>query len=202
MGNKITTSKPKITTYSVKGKTLKEVWTNVLKVGPKDPNDNKKVAALTETTITVNDKWDAETRGGRCLTNGKFETRVGAENISMKIAGTIKLPKLGTNSLSKTAKKEWDRFITKLDKHEREHMVVTEKLAKTIGEEILKLEGIGLGDDETKAFKSGMAAFIKLYVGNYSNKQISDRISEAAKNLDKSTKHGAKHGAVLHYDIT
>jgi len=202
MGNKITVGKPKITTYSVKGNTLKDVWANVLKVGPKDPNDNKKVAALTETTIVVADKWDPETRGGRCLTTGKIETRVGAKNLSMKIEGTIKMPKLGTNSLSKPAKKEWDRFIAKLDKHEREHMVVTEKLAKTMGDEIMKIVGVGLGDDEKKAFEAGKAAFVKLYIANYNGKKISDRIVEGARKLDKSTKHGAKHGAVLKLDIT
>jgi len=202
MGTKVTTGKPKITTYTVKGNTLKDVWANVQKVGPKDPNDNKKVAALTETTIIVADKWDPESRGGRCMTTGKTEIRVGAKNLSMKVEGTIKMPKLGTNSLSKPAKKEWDRFISKLDKHEREHMVVTEKLAKTMGEEIMKIEGVGLGDDDKKAFEAGKAAFLKLYVASYGGKKISDRITEAAKKLDKSTKHGAKHGAVLNLDIT
>ena len=202
MGNKVTSSKPKITTYSVKGKTLKEVWDHVLKVGPKDPNDNKKVAALTETTIIVADKWDAEVRGGRCLKTGKIETRVGVKNMTMKVEGTIKLPKLSGNTLTKTAKKEWDRFLGKLDKHEREHMVVTEKLAKTMGDEIMKIEGVGLGDDEDKAFEAGRAAFIKLYIASYGGKKIADRITAAAKKLDKASGHGAKHGAVLNYDIT
>jgi len=202
MGNKVTVSNPKITTYTVKGDTLKDVWANVLKVGPKDPNDNKKVAALTETTITVADKWDAETRGGRCLTTGKIETVVGAKNMSMKVEGSIKMPKLGANKLSKAAKKEWNRFIGKLDKHEREHMVVTEALAKTMGDEIMKIEGLGLGDDEKKAFEAGKGAFLKLYVASYNPKKISTRITEAAAKLDKSSKHGAKHGAVLNFDIT
>ena len=202
MGNKVTSGKPKITTYTVKGKTLKEVWTNVLKVGPKDPNDNKKVAALTECTIIVADKWDAETRGGRCMTTGKIETRVGVKNMTMKVEGVIKLPKLSGTGLSKTAKKEWDRFMSKLDKHEREHLVDTEKLAKTMGVEIMKIEGVGLGDDEDKAFEAGKAAFIKLYVASYSGKKISDRITAAAKKLDKASDHGAKHGAVLNLDIT
>lgn len=201
MGNKVTATKPKITTYAVSGKTLKEVWASIEKKGPKDPNDNKKVAALTETTIIVADKWDPETRSGRCLTNGKIETRVGAKNLSMKVEATIKMPKLGSKDLSKLAKKEWDRFIVKLDKHEREHQTITEKLAKTMGEEIMKIEGVGLGDDEKKAFEAGKAEFLKLYGASYSGKKISARIAEAAKKFDKSSKHGAKHGAVLKLDI-
>ena len=202
MGNKITVTKPKITTYSVSGKTLKEVWANIEKKGPKAPNDNTKVAALTETTITVADRWDPESRGGRCLKNGKIETRVGAKNIAMKVEATIKMPKLGSNGLSKAAKKEWDRFIGKLGKHEREHLDVTEKVAKTMGDEILKLVGTGLGDDEDKAFEAGKADFIKKYVASYNGKKVSARIAEASKKFDKSSSHGAKHGAVLNYDIT
>ena len=202
MGIKITKTKPKITTYGVTGNTLKEVWDNVLKKGPKDPNDNKKVAALTETTIEVADRWDPEIRSGQCLPDGTLETTVGVKNFSMTIEGAIKMPKLGTNGLSKTAKKEWDRFITKLDKHEREHMDVTEKLAKEIGKEIMKIEGVGLGADEKKSFEAGKAAFLKLYVAEYNGKKIAARINAEAKKFDKATKHGAKQGATLNYDIT
>lgn len=202
MGNKITVSNPRITTYTVSGNTLKEVWADVLKRGPKDPNDNKKVAALTETTIEVADKWDPEVRSGSCLEDGTIETYVGAKNISMKVISAIKMPKLGKNALSKTAKKEWDRFIKKLDAHEREHIDVTEKLAKEMGQEILKLEGYGSAADEKKSFEAGKADFLKLYVADYSSKKISKRITEAAKKFDKSTKHGAKHGASLNTDIT
>jgi predicted secreted Zn-dependent protease len=202
MGNKVTVAKPKTTNYSVSGKTLKEVWASIQKKGPNDPNDNKKVAALTETTIIVADKWDPETRGGSCLDNGKIETWVGAKNMSMKIEGSIQMPKLGSNKLSKTAKKEWDRFIGKLDKHEREHLAVTAKVAKTMGDEIMKIEGVGLGDDEKKSFEAGKADFLKRYVTSYTGKKLSARITEASKKFDKSSKHGAKHGAVLDLDIS
>ena len=83
MGNKITVSKPKVTTYKVSGNTLKEIWVNIEKIGPKDPNENEKVAALTATTIIVADLWDPEIRCGKCLKNGKIKTWVGAQNISM-----------------------------------------------------------------------------------------------------------------------
>jgi len=119
----------------------------------------------------------------------------------MKVEGVIKLPKLSGTGLSKTAKREWDRFMSKLDKHESEHLVDTEKLAKTMGVEIMKIEGVGLGDDEGKAFEPRKAAFIELFVASYSGKKISDRISAAAKKLDKASDHGAKHGAVLNLDI-
>ena len=202
MGNKITVAKPKITTYSVSGNTLKDIWADIEKKGPKDPNDNKKVAALTETAIVVADKWDPEIRGGRCLTNGKTETRVGVKNMSMTIEATIKMPKLGSSKLSKTAKKEWDRFVVALDKHEREHQDVTAKLAKTIGDEIMKLEGVGLGDDDKKAYQAGFDDFLKIYVAGYSDKKNSERIVAESKKFDKSSKHGAKHGASLDLNIT
>lgn len=202
MGNKITVAKPKITTYAVTGNSLKDIWAYIQKKGPKDPNDNKKVAALTETTIEVADKWDPEIRGGSCLEDGTMETYVGAKNISMKIVTSIKMPKLGKHALSKAAKKEWDRFVKKLDSHEREHIDVTEKVAKEMGEEILKLEGFGFAKDEKKSFEAGKADFIKLYLADYSGKKISKRITEASKKFDKTTKHGAKHGAALNTDIT
>lgn len=202
MGNKITVSSPKISTYSVSGDTLKDVWDDILKKGPKDPNDNKKVAAITETTIIIADRWDPEVRGGRCLTNGKIETRVGVKNMSMTVEAAIKLPKLGSSKMSATAKKEWKRFIGKLESHEREHIDVTAKLAKTMGDEIMKIEGLGLGDDEDKAFEAGKAAFLKLFVASYDGKSIADRISKEAKKFDSKTGHGAKHGATLNYDIT
>jgi len=135
------------------------------------------------------------------LTTGKIETRVGVKNMTMKVEGVIKLPKLSGTGLSKTAKKEWDRFMSKLDKHEREHLVDTEKLAKTMGVEIMKIEGVGLGDDEDIAFEAGKAAFIELYVASYRGKKIAERITAAAKKLDKASGHGAKHGAVLNLDI-
>ena len=202
MGIKITVSKPKFTSYSVSGKTLKEVWANIAKRGPTDPNDKKKVAALTTTSINIGDKWVPEMRSGQCLSNGKIETRIGIKNMSMTVESTIKMPKLGTNSLSKRAKKEWDRFIGKLDKHEREHQDVTAKVAKTVGDEIMKIEGIGLGDDEKNAIKAGKADYLKRFSATYSSKSLSTRITEASKKFDKSSKHGAKHGAVLNTDIT
>jgi len=201
MGNKITVVTPKITTYAVSGNTLKDIWAFIGKKGPKDPNDNKKVAALTVTEIIIADKWDPENRGGQCLSNGKIETWVGAKNISMKVEATIKLPKLGSNNLSKPAKKEWDRFIGKLDKHEREHQSVTAKLAKTMGEEILKIQGVGLADDEKKSFEAGKNDFIKRYIAKFDGKKISARVTDASKKFDKSTKHGAKQGAVLNLSI-
>jgi len=201
MGNKITVAKPKISTYAVTGNSLKEIWADIQKKGPKDPNDNKKVAALTKTTLIVADRWDPEVRSGSCLEDGTIETYVGAKNIAMKIEATIKMPKLGKHALSPKAKKEWDRFIKKLDAHEREHVDVTEKLAKDMGTEILKLEGFGSAQDEKKSFEAGKADFIKKYLKDYSGQKISKRITEAAKKFDKSTKHGAKHGAVLNTDI-
>lgn len=136
------------------------------------------------------------------MATDKIETRVGVKNMTMKVEGVIKLPKLSSPGLSKTTEKEWDRFMSKLYKHEREHLVDTEKLAKTMGVEIMKIEGVGLGDDEDKAFEAGKAAFIKLYVASYSGKIIAERITAAAKKLDKASDHGAKHGAVLNLDVT
>lgn len=201
MGSKITVGKAKFTTYAVTGNTLKEVWASIEKKGPKDPNDNKKVAALTETTIIVADKWDPEIRGGRCLTNGKTETRIGVKNMSMKVEGKILMPKLGGNKLSKAAKKEWDRFIVKLAKHEVEHLDITAQVAKTMDDEIMKIEGFGLGDDDKKAFAAGKAEFLKIYIATFGGKKVSERITAASKKFDKSTRHGAKHGAVLNLDI-
>ncbi len=201
MGNKITVPNPKITTYSVKGTTLQEVWDNIKKVGPKDPNDNKKVAALTETEIIISDRWDAEERGGKCLISGQMESWVGAKNIAMTVTAAIKMPKLSGNKLSKPAKKEWDRFIKKLEKHEREHQTVTAKLAKVMGDEIFKIQGVGVGDDEKKAFEAGKQDFITKYLAQFSGKKISERVTAEHKKFDKKTNHGAKQGATLNLDI-
>lgn len=201
MGCTITVKSPKMTSYQVTGNTLKEVWDNVLKKGPKDPNDGKKVAALTATEIVVADRWDPELRRGSCLDNGKMEAVVGVKNMSITVYGEIKMPKLGSNKLSKSAKKEWDRFIKKLAAHEREHMDVTEKVAVEMSKVVMKMEGIGLGADDKKAFEAGKKAFLDAYVKAYGPKQLSKLIAEAHKKFDKATKHGANHGAVLNYDI-
>lgn len=185
------------------------VWKHIVrglgervKKGPKDPNDGKRVAALTSTTIIINDNWVPEIRGGKCLPSGEIETCVGVKSMSMKIEAAIKLPKFASGKMSKTAKKEWDRFMVKLDSHEREHITITAKLAETMGKEIMKIEGVGLGDDETKAFKTAKADFIKRFLKTYGGKTISNRINAEHKSFDKRTGHGAKHGAKLNTSIT
>ena len=201
MGCSVSVKSAKVSTYPVSGNTLQDVWASIEKKGPKDPNDNKKVAALTETTITVADKWDAELRGGRCMTSGKMEARVGVKNMTMTVEGAIKMPKLGSSKLSKAAKKEWDRFIKKLEAHEKEHVTETEKLAEQMGKEIMKIEGVAEGDDDKKAFEAAKQAFLKEYLKQFSGALIAKRVTEIHTKFDKSTKHGAKHGAKLDLSI-
>ncbi|MEM6619135.1 MAG: DUF922 domain-containing protein [Pseudomonadota bacterium] len=202
MGCKITVSTPKVTTYTVAGDTLKAVWANVEKKGPKDPHDNKKVAALTESKITISDKWDAELRGGKSLTSGQHEHLVGIKNMTITVTGSIKVPKLGSNKLSKAAKKEWERFSKKLLEHEKEHITVTEKVANDLAKEIMALVGTGQGANAKDAFKAGRLDFVKKYQKAFSGKLIEARIAKASVALDKHSKHGAKHGAVLNLDVT
>lgn len=202
MGCTVTLKATKTTTYPVKGNTLKDIWTSIQKTGPKDPNDNKKVVALTASTIIVADKWDSEMRGGKSLTNGNHQVIVGVKNMSMTVEGTIKLPKLGSSKLSKSAKKEWDRFMKKLIAHEKEHVAKTKTLAEQMGKEILKIQGTGEGATQEDAYAQAEKACLDNFLAQYSGPKIAKRVAEMHKKFDKASAHGTKHGAKLDYSIT
>ena len=188
---------PTIKKYTVVGDTLEAVWKDVLKKGPKDPNDNKKVAALTATFIEIDGKWTHEERGGSCRDDGKIEVVIGIKNLNLKIDGTILMPKLGAAKLSAKAKKEWDRFVKKVEAHEKEHMVVTKGVAEKMDKEMAIMTAFGVGDDEKKATAAARKNFEKAFVAVYNAKSVSALITAAHKKLDKDSAHGAKHGASL-----
>ncbi|MEW9919407.1 DUF922 domain-containing protein [Marimonas sp. MJW-29] len=200
MGCTITVKPPSTKYYSITGNTLEEVQKSIEKKGPKDPNDGKRVTAVTATDIIVADNWEPEVRKV-AYGIGSAEVTVGVKNMKMTVEGTILMPKLGTNKLSPAAKKEWERFVKKLLVHEKEHMDVAQKVAEEMKKVIMAMTGVGTGGNDSKALTAAKEDFLKTYASTYSPKQISALISDAHKKFDKKTDHGAKHGARLDTSI-
>jgi len=197
MGCKIVVNAAKTTKYKVSGDTLKDIWADIEKKGPQDPNDKKRVAAITSTEIAVSSKWKEEVRDGKCMKDGSYQSVVGVKDMTMTLSSTIKLPSLGSHKLSKKAKKEWDRFSKKLEAHEKEHVAKAKKLAEQIAAEIMALTGVGVAASYEDSVAQGKASFLAVYSSLYNGKLLSARINGVHAEFDKKSKHGAKHGASL-----
>lgn len=201
MSCKITIRSPMTTTYPVGGATLEDVQKDIKKKGPKDPNDNKNVAAITDTEVRVHDRWLPEVRKVAYGSDGKAEVTVGVKTMSIIISTIIHMPRLGTNTLSAKAKKEWDRFRKKLFEHEKQHINVAKGIAQYMDKDIAKITGTAKGETDTKAETAAKKDLLKNYLAKYSSDKIKKIVLDGHARYDKRTDHGAKYGAKLDTSI-
>lgn len=189
--------------YTVAGKTLDDINKDMQKKGPPDPNDGKKYSGscLGELVLDIkgSDIAFATTDG-----SDPIEVTATLKGGTMTCNTTTTMPKLASDKdLSDDAKKEWKRFISKVQVHEDGHADSYLKLANTIVADLNTMSGKGTAKDE----RSAQAAAAKDLTGQISKKlsgsnSLSQQIKDDAKAYDAKTKHGASQGAVLDASIT
>src|SRR5437899_941391 len=189
--------------YTVAGKTLDDINKDMMKKGPPDPNDNKKYS-------------------GSCL--GNLDLKIGASDFDFKttdgsspieVTATLKggtiasniittMPKLASDKdLSDDAKKEWKRFISKVQVHEDGHADSYLKLAKAISDDLNTMSGKGTGKDEkTAQVVAAKDLTTQIATKLSGSNTLSQQIKDDAKAYDAKTKHGQTQGAVLDASIT
>ena len=190
-------------TYTVVGKTLEEINKDMQKKGPPDPNDGK--------------KYSGSCRGELDLKIGSsdfdFKTTDGSDPIEVTATlkgGTIAcntittMPKLASDKdLSDDAKKEWKRFISKVQVHEDGHADSYLKLAKTISDDLNTMSGKATGKDEkTAQVLAAKDLTTQIATKLSGTNSLSQQIKDDAKAYDAKTKHGQTQGAVLDASIT
>jgi predicted secreted Zn-dependent protease len=105
--------------------------------------------------------------------------------------------------LSADAKKEWKRFLSKLQVHEDGHADSYLKLAKTISDDLNTMSGKGTGKDEKTAQILAAKDLTTQIAKNLSGtNSLDQQIKKDAKAYDAKTKDGQTQGAVLDTDIT
>lgn len=192
----------KVRNYKVSGDDLMAVWKNIKKKGPKDPNDGKRVAALTTTTLDVSSAVSsARFEGdGAIVTrrDGKFEAKAKIKSMPVIYSSETLLPEVGANKLSMSAWVEWGRFKLKLAIHENEHVRKVKSDAVTIVADINSMRGVGVDADKSKAAFAAAGDLQKQIVKKYNGKSLEKRFNAIHKKLDKPKKRGRPgHGPVL-----
>lgn len=189
--------------YAVVGKTLEDINADMMKKGPPDPNDKKRFSGscLGELDLKIaSGDFDFKTTDG----SSPIEVTATLKGGTIACNTTTTMPKLASDKdLSVDAKKEWKRFLSKVQVHEDGHADSYLKLAKTISDDLNTISGTGTGKDE----KTAQVAAAKDLTTQISTKlsgtnSLSQQIKDDAKAYDAKTKHGATQGAVLDASIT
>src|SRR5215467_4936946 len=177
--------------YTVAGKTLEDINKDMMKKGPPDPNDNKRFSGscLGELDLKIaSGDFDFKTTDG----SSPIEVTVTLKGGTIASNTVTTMPKLASDKdLSDDAKKEWKRFISKVQVHEDGHADSYLKLAKSISDDLNTMSGKGTGNDE----RAAKMAAVKDLTGQISTKlsgsnSLSQQIKDDAKAYDAKTKHG------------
>ncbi len=202
MATTLTVKKVSYDTYSVSGKTLKEIAKSLKKKGPVDPNDKKRVAFLTTTEL------DCLVTKGKYVTDGKpvkdkktgwFEVTKKISSLKMVLTPSVKCPKRSVSGLSIRAGLEWYRFYAAALVHEAKHVEKAKKESEKIAKEVDALRGKGLAETVAEAEKMAEED-LKNVIRNYFFIER-DRLNVIHRKLDHSTHHGEKQGALLDTSI-
>jgi len=189
--------------YTVSGKTLDDINKDMMKKGPPDPNDSKRFSGscLGELVLDI--------KGGDfnfATTDGSSPVEVTAtlKGGTLACNTTTTMPKLASDKdLSDDARKEWKRFLSKVQVHEDGHADSYLKLAKSISDDLNGMSGKGTGKDERSAQAAAAKDLTDQIKKTYSGTgSLSQQIKDDAKAYDAKTKHGATQGAALDTSIT
>lgn len=188
--------------YKVSGDDLDAILKSIKKKGPKDPNDGKRVAALTATILDVSAAIStARFEGdGAIITrrDGKFEAKAKIKTMQVVYSSETLVPEVGANKLTPRAWIEWARFKVKLGIHEHEHVKKVKSDAVTIVADINAMRGTGVDADRGKAALAAAGDLQKQIVKKYNAKTLKKRFNEIHKKIDKPKKKGRPgHGPVL-----
>jgi predicted secreted Zn-dependent protease len=187
-------------TYSVPGENLKDILAYMKRKGPLDTNDNKRVAALTETRVHV------DTAGAKFEPDGDPEStddggkkvRAKFKKLEVEVTASVTFPKLKSPSkLSKAARKEWDRYLKCLGDHEKRHLVMVVSDITALVAELSALRGEGSGPDLASAAKAATHDLFGKLNARCGGTLLEDRQRKIHEHYDHSTGHGAREGAVL-----
>jgi predicted secreted Zn-dependent protease len=189
--------------YSVAGKTLDDINNDMMKKGPPDPNDKKRYSGscLGELDLKIGSgDFDFKTTDG----SSPIEVTATLKGGTIACNTTTTMPKLASDKdLSDDAKKEWKRFISKVQVHEDGHADSYLKLAKTISDDLNTMSGKGTGKDERTAQVAAAKDLTTQIATKLSGtNSLSQQIKDDAKAYDAKTKHGQTQGAVLDTSIT
>ncbi len=189
--------------YTVAGKTLEDINADMMKKGPPDPNDKKRFSGscLGELVLDIKSTdFDFKTTDG----SSPIEVTATLKGGTMTCNTTTTMPKLASDKdLSADAKKEWKRFLSKVQVHEDGHADSYLKLAKTISDDLNKMSGTGTGKDERSAQAAAAKDLTTQIAKNLSGtNSLSQQVKDDAKAYDAKTKHGQTQGAVLDASIT
>jgi len=190
-------------TYAVAGKTLDDINKDMMKKGPPDPNDGKRFSGSCRGELVLDIKggdFDLVTTAG----SSPIEVTATLKGGTLTCNTTTTIPKLASDKdLSDAAKKEWKRFLSKVQVHEDGHADSYLKLAKTISDELNAMSGTGNGKDERSAQAAAVKDLTDQIKKTYSGSgSLGERVKDDAKAYDTKTKHGATQGAVLDTSIT
>ena len=189
--------------YTVVGKTLEEINKDIQKKGPPDPNDSKKYSGSCRGDLNLqigSSDFDFKTTDG----SSPIEVTVTLKGGTITLSTTTTMPKLASDKdLSDDAKKEWKRFISKVQVHEDGHADSYLELAKAISDDLNTMSGKGTGKDE-KTAQVAAAKDLTTQIGTKlsGSNTLSQQIKDDAKAYDAKTKHGQTQGAVLDTSIT
>lgn len=189
-------------TYAVVGKKLEDINKDMMKKGPQSPYDSKRYSGSCVGELVVDVKgsdFDFATTAG----SSPIEVTATLKGGTLACNTVITLPKLASDKdLSDDAKKEWKRFLSKVQLHEDGHADSYLKLAKTVSDEMNALSGKGTGKDERSAQAAAVKDLSEQIKKNYAGAGgLGDRIKNDAKAYDVKTKHGETQGAVLDASI-
>lgn len=183
--------KPTVNSYGVGGDDLVAVWKDILKKGPRDPNDGKTYAGLTSTMFSAPEA-DVEADalpGSKCLKD-KYRVYVGVTKMTVRVYNMITVPKLGSSKLSPKAKKEWTRFAKGVTAHEKEHARKAAAECEKIVQEIRATRAMAEGSTWDEALERALTVFGQIYRAKFGGNRISERIKKVHKRFDSSSNHG------------
>jgi predicted secreted Zn-dependent protease len=189
--------------YTVAGKTLEDINADMMKKGPPDPNDKKRFSGscLGELDLKIaSADFDFKTTDG----SSPIEVTATLKGGTITCNTTTTMPKLASDKdLSIDAKKEWKRFLSKVQIHEDGHADSYLKLATSISNDLNAMSGKATGKDE-KTAQILAAKDLTTQIGTKlsGTNSLSQQIKDDAKAYDAKTKHGQTQGAVLDTSIT
>jgi predicted secreted Zn-dependent protease len=189
--------------YTVVGKTLEDINADMMKKGPPDPNDKKRYSGscLGELDLKIaSSDFDFKTTDG----SSPIEVTATLKGGTIACNTTTTMPKLASDKdLSIDAKKEWKRFLSKVQVHEDGHADSYFKLATSIANDLNTMSGKATGKDEkTAQILAAKDLTTQIATKLSGTNSLSQQIKDDAKAYDAKTKHGQTQGAVLDTSIT
>jgi predicted secreted Zn-dependent protease len=189
--------------YTVVGKTLEDINADMMKKGPPDPNDKKRYSGscLGELDLKIaSSDFDFKTTDG----SSPIEVTATLKGGTIACNTTTTMPKLASDKdLSIDAKKEWKRFLSKVQVHEDGHADSYLKLATSIANDLNTMSGKATGKDEkTAQILAAKDLTTQIATKLSGTNSLSQQIKDDAKAYDAKTKHGQTQGAVLDTSIT